>query len=50
MQEGTAQELDIPMYQVDALVRRSPSLQLTRDGLADEPANGQGATDGRKIV
>jgi len=23
---------DVPMYQVDALVRRAPSLQRTRDG------------------
>ena len=25
---------DVPMYQVDALVRRAPSLQRTRDGRA----------------
>ncbi|MBX3695023.1 MAG: NADH-quinone oxidoreductase subunit NuoG [Steroidobacteraceae bacterium] len=25
---------DVPMYQIDALVRRAPSLQRTRDGLA----------------
>jgi NADH-quinone oxidoreductase subunit G len=24
--------LDLPMYQIDALVRRSPSLQKTREG------------------
>jgi hypothetical protein len=28
---GTAL-IDVPMYQVDALVRRSPSLQKTREG------------------
>jgi NADH-quinone oxidoreductase subunit G len=31
---GTAGEalLDLPMYQIDALVRRAPSLQKTREG------------------
>ena len=28
--EGTL--LDLPMYQIDALVRRAPSLQKTREG------------------
>jgi hypothetical protein len=26
--------MDVPMYQVDALVRRAPSLQRTRQGRA----------------
>jgi NADH-quinone oxidoreductase subunit G len=30
--EIPAEDLDIPMYQVDAVVRRARSLQLTRDG------------------
>jgi NADH-quinone oxidoreductase subunit G len=31
---GSAGEgiLDVPMYQIDALVRRAPSLQKTREG------------------
>ena len=37
--------LDVPIYQVDALVRRSRALQLTPDGLA-----GRGASDERKIA
>jgi len=37
--------LDVPMYQIDALVRRSYPLQLTRDGLA-----GRVASDARKIA
>ena len=31
---GAASVIDVPMYQVDALVRRAPSLQRTRDGRA----------------
>jgi NADH-quinone oxidoreductase subunit G len=38
-------ELDIPMYEVDALVRRAHSLQLTRDG-----ASAANAPDERKIA
>jgi NADH-quinone oxidoreductase subunit G len=29
---GTAEVIDLPMYQIDALVRRAPSLQKTREG------------------
>jgi hypothetical protein len=29
---GAASLLDVPMYQADALVRRAPSLQRTREG------------------
>ena len=36
-------ELDVPMYRIDALVRRAEALQLTRDGQA-----GSGAADPRK--
>jgi NADH-quinone oxidoreductase subunit G len=32
--EVTLADLDVPMYQLDAVLRRAPSLQLTRDGLA----------------
>ncbi|HQW09107.1 MAG TPA: NADH-quinone oxidoreductase subunit NuoG [Steroidobacteraceae bacterium] len=32
--DGPATVLDVPMYQIDALVRRAPSLQRTRDGRA----------------
>jgi NADH-quinone oxidoreductase subunit G len=33
----TLADLDVPMYQVDALVRRSQPLQQTRDGQAGSP-------------
>jgi len=49
-EQDVAENLDVPMYQVDALVRRSQSLQLTRDGLVNGPADGQDAADGRKIA
>jgi NADH-quinone oxidoreductase subunit G len=29
---GSGSLLDLPMYQIDALVRRAPSLQKTREG------------------
>jgi hypothetical protein len=29
-----AEQLDVPMYRIDALVRRAHSLQCTRDGQA----------------
>jgi NADH-quinone oxidoreductase subunit G len=32
--QATSSILDVPMYQVDALVRRAPSLQRTREGRA----------------
>ncbi len=32
--DGAATVVDVPMYQIDALVRRAPSLQRTRDGRA----------------
>jgi NADH-quinone oxidoreductase subunit G len=32
--EAAGQVIDVPMYQVDAVVRRAPSLQRTRDGRA----------------
>jgi hypothetical protein len=38
-------ELDVPMYQLDALVRRARSLQLTPEGLARNPGS-----DERKIA
>jgi NADH-quinone oxidoreductase subunit G len=38
-------EFDVPMYEVDALVRRSHPLQLTRDGQA-----GRDAADKRRIA
>jgi NADH-quinone oxidoreductase subunit G len=38
--EGTA-DRDVPIYQVDAVVRRSNALQSTREAL--ESAKGQGA-------
>lgn len=38
---------DVPMYQIDALVRRAQCLQLTRDGAA---ATDTGAADGRRIA
>ena len=44
--EKDVQGLDVPMYQIDALVRRSQSLQLTRDGLANRPDT----ADRRKIA
>jgi NADH-quinone oxidoreductase subunit G len=31
---GTAPVIDVPMYHIDALVRRAPSLQRTREGRA----------------
>ncbi len=42
--QGILSEVDVPMYQVDALVRRSQSLQLTRDGSPGE----QDAVDDRR--
>ena len=47
---NSAAELDIPMYRIDALVRRSRSLQLTGEGQADEAFNGRDAVEGRKIA
>ncbi|RLA27344.1 MAG: NADH-quinone oxidoreductase subunit G [Gammaproteobacteria bacterium] len=44
--QNSLEDLDIPMYQIDALVRRSQCLQLTRDGIV----NGPDAADGRKIA
>ncbi len=44
--QNSLQYLDIPMYQIDALVRRSQSLQLTRDGMI----SAADAADGRKIA
>jgi NADH-quinone oxidoreductase subunit G len=49
-EQNLADRLDVPMYQVDALVRRSQSLQQTRDGLGDELSDGQDAADSRKIA
>ena len=53
-EKNTAPDLDVPMYRIDALVRRSQSLQLTRDGLAGESATGlvteRDAADGRKTA
>jgi NADH-quinone oxidoreductase subunit G len=48
--QNSAAELDIPMYRIDALVRRSRSLQLTGEGQADETFNGRAAAQGRKIA
>ncbi len=52
--KASAQQLDVPMYQIDALVRRSHSLQLTRDGryggLPDDASGGPDAVAGRKIA
>jgi NADH-quinone oxidoreductase subunit G len=48
--QAAGAELDIPMYRIDALVRRSRSLQLTREGQADESFNGRDAAQGRKIA
>jgi hypothetical protein len=31
---GAGTLIDVPMYQIDALVRRAPSLQKTREGRA----------------
>jgi NADH-quinone oxidoreductase subunit G len=39
--EISAEDLDVPIYQVDAVVRRAGSLQLTRDGRQAHP----GATE-----
>ncbi|SVC93177.1 uncharacterized protein METZ01_LOCUS346031 [marine metagenome] len=35
--EIPAEDLDVPIYQVDAVVRRAASLQLTRDGRQAHP-------------
>ena len=35
----TLEELDVPMYHIDALVRRAPALQLTADALATTPGD-----------
>ena len=32
--DGNTRDGDIPMYRIDALLRRAPALQLTKDGLA----------------
>jgi NADH-quinone oxidoreductase subunit G len=40
------EELDVPMYRIDALVRRAESLQLTQDGLRATTAS----ADDRKIA
>ncbi len=45
--EIPAEDLDVPMYQVDAVVRRARSLQLTRDG---RQAAQHGATERRETA
>ena len=42
--EVSLQELDLPMYQVDALLRRAHALQLTADGLAGSMPEGERLT------
>ena len=44
--EIPAEDLDVPMYQVDAVVRRARSLQLTRDGRQAQ----HGATERRETA
>ncbi len=48
--QGAEQVLDVPMYQVDSLVRRSQSLQLTLDGLAGGLPVGPDAAERRKTA
>jgi len=44
--QNSLEDLDVPMYQIDALVRRSQCLQLTCDGIVAGPD----AADGRKTA
>ena len=48
--QNEAEIMDVPMYRIDALVRRSRSLQLTRDGLAAGTPDGQDTAHRRKIA
>ncbi len=48
--QDASQALDVPMYRIDALVRRAHSLQLTRDGQSAGLPPEQEAAGGRKIA